>query len=134
MKKVRDKHGQFATETEGVGAALGLDAVTEETDRVSATANVEKCVTTNVQTHCPFCTDPAQGESSSGAAAASPALSSDTANPCVASVKRNRNKSVTCNRYLHVCRRIDARSNGYINCKGESNTAAARVDNGVGAD
>ena len=80
MKTVRDIQGNFATETEGV--TLGLDATTAGTDCVSATANVEKCVTTKVQKHCPFCTDGVHGESSSGAAAASPALSSETAKPC----------------------------------------------------
>ena len=49
---------------------------------VSATANVEKCVTTNVQMHCPSRKDPVHDDITSGSEAASPALSSDTAKPC----------------------------------------------------
>ena len=48
----------------------------------SPTANVEKWVTTKVHLHCPFCTRPLHGDKALTTEDESPALSSETANPC----------------------------------------------------
>jgi hypothetical protein len=59
------------------GVAVAASGVT-----ASPTAKVEKWFTTKEHLHSPLCTTPVHGDMGSGLEEISPALASDTANPC----------------------------------------------------